>query len=45
MTKLRSAWPVHLASVRARFLDHMDTTSIKLVAAAMSDVADYLEDA
>ncbi len=42
--KLRAAWPVHLASVRTRFLDHMDTPSIKLVASALSGVADQLED-
>jgi hypothetical protein len=44
MAKLRAAWPVHLASVRTRFFDHMDKAEIKLVAAAMSDVADHLED-
>jgi hypothetical protein len=44
MTKLRAAWPVHLASVRSRFLDHLDTAQIKLVAAALSGVADHLED-
>ena len=44
MAKLRSAWPVHVASVRTRFLDHMDAAQIKLVAAAMSGVADHLED-
>jgi hypothetical protein len=44
MAKLRAAWPVHVASVRTRFLDHMDTADMKLVAAAMSGVADHLED-
>jgi DNA-binding MarR family transcriptional regulator len=44
MAKLRTAWPVHLASVRTRFFDHMDTGDIKLVAAALSDVAERLED-
>jgi DNA-binding MarR family transcriptional regulator len=44
MAKLKAAWPVHLASVRARFFDHMETAEIKLVAAAMSGVADHLED-
>lgn len=44
MAKLRAAWPVHLSSVRTRFFDHMDTTEIKLVAVAMSAVADQLED-
>ncbi len=43
MAKLRAAWPVHVASVRTRFFDHMDKAEIKLVAAAMSDVADHLE--
>ena len=44
MAKLRVAWPVHLASVRSRFFDHMDTAAIKLLASAMSSVADQLED-
>jgi DNA-binding MarR family transcriptional regulator len=44
MAKMRAAWPVHLASVRSRFLDHMDSAAIKLVAAALSGVADHLED-
>ncbi len=42
--KLRAAWPVHLESVRARFFDHMDATSIEIVAHAMSVVADRLEE-
>ncbi|HWD56528.1 MAG TPA: MarR family winged helix-turn-helix transcriptional regulator [Acidimicrobiales bacterium] len=44
MAKLRAAWPVHLTSVRSRFLDHLDTAQIKPVAAALSAVADRLED-
>jgi DNA-binding MarR family transcriptional regulator len=44
MAKLRAAWPVHLASVRSRFLDHMDAADVKLVASAMSAVADRLDD-
>jgi DNA-binding MarR family transcriptional regulator len=44
MAKLRAAWPVHLASVRSLFFDHIDATSITLVASAMSDVANRLED-
>src|ERR1700729_813093 len=31
MAKLRAAWPVHVASVRSRFLNHMDAAEIKLV--------------
>src|SRR5580693_5582721 len=42
MAKLRTAWPVHLASVRSLFFDYMDTAQIKLVASALSDVADRL---
>jgi len=44
MSKLRAAWPVHLASVRARFFDHMDPVALRRVAQALSDVADQLED-
>ncbi len=44
MAKLRTAWPVHLASVRTRFLDHLDQNALKIVAGAMAGVADQLED-
>ena len=44
MAKLKSAWPVHLASVRNRFLDQVDATAIKQIAGALSDVAVHLED-
>ncbi len=44
MAKLRAAWPVHLASVRERFFDHMDQTSVQIVANAMCSVADRLEE-
>jgi len=44
MAKLRAAWPVHLASVRSRFLDHLDAAAIKLVASALSGVADQLDE-
>ena len=44
MAKLKSAWPVHLASVRDRFLDHVDTTTVRHVADALSAVAVHLED-
>jgi DNA-binding MarR family transcriptional regulator len=43
MAKLKAAWPVHLESVRTRFFDHMNATSIEVVAHAMSVVADQLE--
>jgi DNA-binding MarR family transcriptional regulator len=44
MSKLRAAWPVHLASVRTRFLDHVEATALKRVTEALSDVADQLDD-
>jgi DNA-binding MarR family transcriptional regulator len=44
MAKLRTAWPVHLASVRSRFLDHLDPAAIKVVASSMSGVAEQLQD-
>lgn len=44
MAKLRSAWPVHLASVRRRFLDGVDTAAVEVVAKALAEVAAHLED-
>src|ERR1700722_6836451 len=44
MAKLRTAWPVHLGSVRSLFFDHLDADSIKLAASSLSEVADRLED-
>ncbi len=44
MAKLRAAWPIHLASVRGRFFDHLDDAALKTVARAMAGVADQLED-
>ena len=44
MAKLRSAWPVHLASARSRFFDHIDATALGQVANAMSAVAADLQD-
>ena len=44
MAKLKSAWPVHLASVRTRFLDHIEDSSVSQLAAALSAVAVQLED-
>ena len=34
MAKLKSAWTVHLASVRNRFFDHIDAAAITQVADA-----------
>jgi DNA-binding MarR family transcriptional regulator len=44
MAKLKSAWPVHLASVRSRFLDHLEDSSVSHLADGLSAVAVYLED-
>jgi DNA-binding MarR family transcriptional regulator len=44
MAKLKSAWPVHLTSVRNRFFDHLDASTVKAVARALSEVAAHLED-
>ena len=44
MAKLKSAWPVHLASVRSRFFDHLDASIVETVARALSEVAAHLED-
>jgi DNA-binding MarR family transcriptional regulator len=44
MAKLKSAWPVHLASVRHRFLDGVDPASVEVVASALAEVAAHLED-
>jgi DNA-binding MarR family transcriptional regulator len=42
--KLKSAWPVHLASVRRRFLDCIDNGAVAGVAKALAEVAAHLED-
>ena len=44
MAKLKSAWTVHLASVRNRFFDHIDATAMRQVAEALSHVAANLEE-
>jgi DNA-binding MarR family transcriptional regulator len=44
MTKLKAAWPVHLASVRSRFFDYLDPSACRRVADALSEVADQLDD-
>jgi len=45
MAKLKSAWPIHLTSVRRRFLDHLDPSEVERVARAVSTIAAHLEDA
>jgi DNA-binding MarR family transcriptional regulator len=44
MAKLRSAWPVHLASVRRHFLDSIDAATVEGVAKALAEVAARIED-
>src|SRR5271169_2271757 len=44
MAKLRSAWPVHLASVRRCFFDSIDAAAVEGVAKALAEVAFHLED-
>ena len=44
LAKLRTAWRVHLASVRRRFFDSMNGAAVDEVARALADVADHLED-
>jgi DNA-binding MarR family transcriptional regulator len=44
MAKLKSAWPVHLASVRRCFFDSIDAGAVEGVAKALTEVAVHLED-
>src|SRR3984885_7081596 len=44
MAKLKSAWPIHLASVRWRFFDFIDPAAVEEVAKALAKIADHLED-
>jgi DNA-binding MarR family transcriptional regulator len=44
LTKLKLAWPVHLASVRERVFDHIDPSAIARAAQALSEVAATLEE-
>src|SRR5476651_992235 len=44
MAKLKSAWPVHLASVRRRFFDCIDDAATGRVAIDLAEVAAHLED-
>jgi DNA-binding MarR family transcriptional regulator len=44
LAKLKAAWPVHLASVRGRVLDHAAPASIAKAAQALAQIADHLEE-
>jgi DNA-binding MarR family transcriptional regulator len=43
MSKLKAAWPVHLASARTRFLDHIPAKSLDCVSKGLAEVAMHLE--
>ena len=43
LTKLKSAWPWHLSSVRSRVLDHVDPRTLAKAAQALEAVAAQLE--
>jgi len=42
--KLRSAWPVHLESVRRHFFESLGQSALDAIASAMTAVADGLDD-
>jgi len=44
MRKLKTAWPVHLTSVRTRFLDQIPPKSIDCVGKGLNSVAAHFED-
>jgi DNA-binding MarR family transcriptional regulator len=44
LAKLEVAWPVHLASVRARVFDHMDPSTVATAAKALTGVAATFEE-
>jgi DNA-binding MarR family transcriptional regulator len=43
LAKLKQAWPTHLASVRTRVFDHVDSGTITNAAKALSEIAAQLE--
>ena len=43
LEKLRQAWPAHLASVRGRVFDHVDSGTVASAARALSEIAAQLE--
>lgn len=44
VTKMKSAWPAHLASVRKRMFDHIEPSAVQRTAQVLSTVAAQLED-
>ena len=43
LAALQRAYPVHLRSVRARVLDHVDKSTLPCLAKAMSAIAESLK--
>jgi DNA-binding MarR family transcriptional regulator len=43
LAKIETAWPAHLASVRARVFDHLDAAAVGQAAQVLTDVAATLE--
>jgi DNA-binding MarR family transcriptional regulator len=44
MVKLKSAWPVHLASVRRHFFESIGQSALEGIVSTMTVVADRLDD-
>jgi len=44
MAKMRTAWPIHLESVRRHFFDYIEPGDVERAAKALSEVAARLED-
>jgi DNA-binding MarR family transcriptional regulator len=44
LSKLTTAWGIHVSSVRALVLDHVDPTTTKVAARAMAEIAARLDD-
>ena len=44
VTKLKAAWPAHVASVRKRMFDHIDASAVQHTAEVLSVVAAQLEE-
>jgi DNA-binding MarR family transcriptional regulator len=44
LTKLKSAWPVHLNSVRDRFLDCIDEETVEYLAIALTQIVVHLDE-
>jgi DNA-binding MarR family transcriptional regulator len=43
LAKLKTAWPVHLESVRSRVFDHLDPIAVENAAAVLNELATSIE--